>query len=270
MTGRKAIAGLCLLCALAFSALAAQNANAATKGTTLFTCKKTGPGGGFTNAHCKASDAGSGEYSHVAIAENTTTEITGTTEDTEGSPTVSKLKSIQAGVEEELQSKLAHILPEVAGEKAWVTNAKDPTTGEHYFHGEAWVQFTEVTVTKPAGKGCVVKGGQVTTKKIKFTSKGQGDELKFEPTAGEAFAEFEIEGCTVAALNGKYEFKGSVRAQRDGATVTLTHANTTAQGTLTIRGQKVGVESTATVKATDKAAGDTEDTPLSATTVETP
>ncbi|HEV7562552.1 MAG TPA: hypothetical protein VGO24_03540 [Solirubrobacterales bacterium] len=270
MTGRKAIAGLCLLCALAFSALAAQNANAATKGTTLFTCKKTGPGGGFTQAHCKASDAGSGEYSHVAIAENTTTEITGTTEDTEGKPTVSKLGSVQAGVQEELQSKLGHILPEVGGVKSWVTNTKDATTGEHYFAGEAWVQYTEVTVTKPAGKGCVVKTGQVTTNKLKFTTKGQGDFVKFEPAAGEVFTEFEIEGCSIAALNGLYALKGSIKAERDGATLILTHANTTAQGTLTLRGQKMGFETTTTTKGTDLKAGDAVDTPLSVTTVETP
>lgn len=279
MTGRKAIIGLCMLSALAFSAFAVQSASAATKGTTVFTCKKKAVkgGAGFSKAHCKTADAvaSEAEYEHVAVAENTTTEVTGTTEDTEGKPTVSKLKSVQAGVEEELQSGLAHILPEFevspgVFQKSWVTNTKDATTGEHYFAGEAWVRYTEVTVTKPAGKGCVVNTGQVTTNKLKFTTKGQGDFVKFEPTAGEVFAEFTIEGCTVAALNGLYQAKGSVKSKADGATLTLTHAEVTEQGTLILRGQKAGFESTTTVKATDKAAGDVVDTPLSQTTVETP
>jgi hypothetical protein len=271
MTGRRTIAGLCMLCALGLSVFAAQSASAASKGTTLFTCKKTGPGGGFTKAHCKASDAGSGEYSHVAISPETTTEITGTTENTEGVATPSKLESVQAGVAEQLESKLAHILPEVGGVKSWVKNRIDLETGEHYFHGEAWVLYTEVTVTKPAGKGCKVKGGQIQTNKLTFTSTGQGDEVKFEPAvAGEPFATFEVEGCTVAALNGKYEVKGSVKGQPDGATINFTHLNSTAQGTLSLRGQKAGFESSATIKGTEVPAGDAVDTPLSVTTVETP
>lgn len=273
MTGRRTILVLCLLCALAFSALAVQSASALTKGTTLFTCKKSvdGTGGKFHAAHCKDADTGStGEWRHVAIAENTTTELTGTTENTEGKATSSFLESVQAGVVEQLESKLAHILPEVKGVKSWVTNVKDPT-GEHYFHGEAWIQFTEVSVTKPPGKGCVVKGGQITTKLLKFTTKGQGHEVKFEPAVGgEPLAAFEIEKCTIVALNGFYEAKGSMKAEADGATLIFTHANVTAQGTLSLRGQKAGLTSTATLKGTDKSAGDTEDTPLSPTTVETP
>lgn len=239
----------------------------------MFTCKKTGAGD-FTRAHCAAADAGSGEYSHVSVAEGTTTEITGTSEDTEGKPTVSKLKSTQSGVNEELQSPLAHILAENAGEKSWLTNAKDPTTGEHYVHGEAWVQYTEVKVTAPAEKGCKVKTGQVTTKKLKFTSKGQGDNILFEPVTGTVFAEFEVESCTgsaaIEALNGLYKVEGSLKAQPDGATLITTHTAVTTQGTLKLRGQKAGLEGSVTVKATDKAAGDEVDTPLSVTTVETP
>lgn len=273
---RKSILGLCMLCALAFSALAAQSASAATEGTTVFTCKK--PAGGdpvvgtpFNAAHCKDADTDvNGLWRHVEVAENTTTTVTGTTINTEGKSTPSFLESVQSGVIEQLESKLAHIVPEREGLKSWVTNKKDPTTGEHYIEGEVWLVFTEVSVTKPAGKSCKVKGGEVLSKRLKFTSKGQGMTIEFEPKEGTLFAEFEIEGCSLAALNGKYEVKGKVKATPDGTTLATTHAGITEQGTLTVRGQKAGFESTATIEATDpEIIGDT-DKPLSVTTVKTP
>lgn len=284
MTGRRAIVGLCMLCALAFSAIMAQAANAESNGLTLFTCKEVTPApgtAGFSKAHCKESDAVSTEakYEHVAIAENTTTNITGTTVDTEGKPTPSRLKATISGIETELVSPLAHIHPEVEGKPtSWVTNAKEPATGvpnpnEHYFHGEAQVDYTEVEVAKPAGKGCKVKGGTVTTNKLKFSSTGTKEHtVKFEPASGPTglFAEFTVEGCSVGALNGPYEVKGSVEGVVDGSTLTFTHAQTTAQALLTVRAQKAGFESTTTIKGTDFAAGDKTDTPLSATTVPTP
>jgi hypothetical protein len=278
MNIHRAILGLCMLCALVFSAFAAQSANAETKGTTVFTCKNTGPGGGFTKAHCAPADAGAGEFSHLAVAENTTAEITGTSVDTEGKPVVSKLKSVQSGVTEEMQSPLAHLLPEVEVEpgkieKSWVTNKKDPVTGEHYIEGVGWVDYTEVAVTQPAGKGCRVKNDTIITNKMRFTTKGlktEKDEVHIEPASGTVFTEFVIEGCSVGALNHAYRLEGSLNVELIGATLKTTHANITAQGKLTMSGQKTGLEAEVTVKATDKAAGDVTDTPLSATTVPTP
>jgi len=274
MSGRRAMVGLCMLCAFAFSAFAVQSASAATKGTTLFTCVKEEGGAGFSREHCAPGDAVTtgAKFKHVPVAENTTTEVTGTTINTEGVPVPPRLFSVQSGVEEELESKLAHILYENEGSKSWVTNAKDPETGEHYYHGEVWLRFTEVSVIKPKEKGCKVVGGEVTTKKLKETTKGQGDEILFEPASGTVFAEFTIEGCSILALNGLYKVEGKIKAQPNGATVNTTLANTKTQGTLKLRGQIAQFESSFTVRGTDKAAGDKEgeDKPLSSTTVETP
>jgi hypothetical protein len=52
MTGRRAIIGLSLICALAFAAFGAANASAL--GTTQFTCKP-GTGAGFSEAHCTSA-----------------------------------------------------------------------------------------------------------------------------------------------------------------------------------------------------------------------
>lgn len=277
MTGRKMV-GLCTLCALFFGTCAIQSA-AATKGTTAFTCKAVTPSGGtagFSREHCKPEDAvGSfAGYEHVAIAENTTTQISASNETTIGGTAVTKIASTQSGITLELQATGLH------GE-GWVRNEKDSEPNEHYVHGEVSLVYTGVTVTKPAGKGCKIYTdaagtkwieGVIDTEPLTFTTTGQGDFIKIEPAklSGGLFATFIIEGCTVAALNGTYKLQGSVKGTPDGATTNFTLAATTEQGTLTLRGQKTGIDGSLTIKGKDPFLGDPSYTPLSFTTVETP
>lgn len=267
MIARKSIVGLFLLCALAAGAFAAQ-ASGASKGTTMFTCKKGSEGTGerFSKAHCRGDSDTSptGEYRHIAVAQDTTTEITGTSENTEGVCQAWILRSTQAGNVMEISSPCAHT---IAGE-SWATNKIDGATGEHYVEGEARVSFTEVSITKPGGKGCKVKTGSLTSNKIKFTSLGLGDEFKIEAAVGSVLVSYEVEGCSIGALNGLYETTGSVKVPVNGSTVSATEAGTTAQGTLKMRGQKAGAEGEMTVKG--KAPSDETYTALSVTTVETP
>src|SRR5262249_47920345 len=140
-----------------------------------------------------------------------------------------------------------------------------------------WVDYTEVSVIAPAGKGCKVKNNTIITNKLRFTTKGlktEKDEIHIEPASGSVFAEFQVEGCTgseaLESLNHVYKVEGSLNAEILGTTLKTTHVNTTAPGTLKVAGQKAGLEGEVTIKATDKAAGDVTDTPLSATTVPTP
>ncbi len=70
MNGRRAVIGLSLLCALLFSAFAAQSASA-TVGTTAFTCVSGGGEQEFADAHCDTPKAGGG-FGHAAIGEGTT------------------------------------------------------------------------------------------------------------------------------------------------------------------------------------------------------
>ncbi len=262
MTGHRAKVGLCLLCALAFCAFAAQSAYAATNGTTAFTCKKEGPEHAFAKAHCTAADAVGGEYEHVSIPENTTTDVVGTASTTEGGKEVTKLKSVIAGVTLELQAKGLDLEGTLTNHKA--------ESGEHYIHGEGKIIYTEVSLTAPAKGGCKLKGEKVETKQVTATSAGQGDTISFTPASGEVFTEFEIEGCTLMGLNGVYKVTGSVKGSPDGATIKFTHADTTKQGTLVLRGQKAGIEGSVTLNGRDPVLEETTFTPLSATTIETP
>lgn len=267
MTGRKAIVGLCILCALAFSAFAAQSA-LAVKGTTLFTCKKEGPGHSFTKAHCKSGDfsPGNGEYEHVTFAEGTTTEFTGTNAGN-GSDTkttiLTKLKSVSSGVAIEFQAAEVHWV-------GWLTNAKDAITGEHYFHGRFKVTHKGVAVTAPKEKGCKVKGGEIVSNELEATTAGKGDAVTISPVSGSAVESITVEGCSIPALNKEYKLEGSINCPMDGSTIECTHANTTEQGTLTLSGQKAGLEGTVTIVGRDPTLKETIYTPLSPTTVETP
>jgi hypothetical protein len=285
MIKRRSIIGLCVLCACAFSAFAVQSAAAASNGTTAFTCKAVTPAGGtagFSKEHCKATDAVSSEakFEHFAIPANTTTKITGgntTTKNAEGvfETEPAFLTSTQAGVKEKLKATIVEKDPESA---AWMENRQDPTTGEHYIIGEGNLTYTNVTVVEPAEKGCKVKNERVTTQKLRATTKGQGDAIKFEPAPKieeekeipqTLFAEFEIEGCSVGALNGTYKVEGSLIAEVDGATIRTVESKITEQKTLKTRGQTSGLEGVLTIRGTAKE-GEAEDTALSSTTVATP
>jgi hypothetical protein len=264
---------LCVLGALFAGAFAAEGAAGATKGTTAFTCKETGPGGGFTKAHCTPSDAGSGNFSHVAIAQDTKTLGTTSNEKTGEATTAStpvRLKATIGGVPLELRATGAH------GEGT-MENKLDPS-GEHYVEVHGSTKYTGVTVITPAGKGCKVftdaggvKGeeGVIDTEPLTVTTTGQDDHLKFTPETGEVFARFFLDGCIglFESLNRTYTVSGSVSAQSDGATVKFVHSENTLENTLKLNGSiKVGLELT-TRSLAGHEGGST--APISLTTVET-
>ncbi len=271
---RRATIGLCMLCALAFSAFAAQSASAVFSGTTAFTCKeKPEPGGaGFSKAHCKEADkvASGAKYEHVPIANDTTTDLRGSNAGTAGEEAVpTTLRSTNSGVELELKATT------VSGTGSMHNHL---TGEEHIATGTGVITYSGVTVTKPAGKGCKVftdklpgkeKGteGVVDTRELKASTAGQGMGLKFEPAEGTVFASFIIEGCSVSAFNKTYEVTGSVVSSSiDGATVNFTETQTTGQETLKLGGQKAGIEGTLTLEATDTEIPGDVYRPLSATT----
>jgi hypothetical protein len=265
MKGRKTSIGLCLLCALAVSAFAAQSASAIT-GTTAFTCKKTAKGGvGFSAAHCATGDAvaSGASFEHVAIEEGLKTELSGTNANTASGTTAAgqiKLKNNLSGIEYEIVAAKVSGIGSVTNQKA--------ANGEHYVHGTAVVVFEEVVITKPAGKGCKVGEAKIESNLLAATSQGQGDTLKFQPAEGTALTSYNIEGCSVGGLNGKQTVTGSINCPLNGATITCTHTNTTEQGTLKEGGSKSGIEGAMTLKA--RTSGTEEElTPLSATTVTT-
>jgi hypothetical protein len=278
MTGRRAIVGICMLCALIISAVAAQSAMAVS-GTTAFTCVKD-PAGTLKGEHCLTGGTGE-NYKHVEIAQDTTTEIEVTNAKTvnETKEASSQIfKATIAGVPLELKAT------GVSG-TGTLTNKKDAATGEHYVTGTVTYKYTGVTVAKPEGKGCEVftdKGpgephgtlGEVDVH-ADFTTTEQGDSIKFTPAAstgvGAPFATFNITcGGLVPALEGTWEVNGSITCKPTaptGATIHCVHNEVTTANTLKTKGVKAGLEGTITVKG--RANSGEAYKPLSMTTVTT-
>lgn len=260
MTGYRSVVGLCLFCVLGVTALAAAPVQAATNGTTAFTCKNEGPEHAFAKAHCAAADHVGGAYEETPVAESTTTALLGTAGTTEGGKETMKLKYTLGGIATEVQAKGLDFEGSLQNLKA--------ESGEHYVDAEGKLTLTGVSVAAPAGT-CKIKGEKIESTQLTLTTKGQGDGLQLAPAKGEVFAEFTIEGC---ALEGTYKLFGSVKGTPDGATVTFTHAAGTAEGTLKVGGSgpKVGLAGSITLNGRDPVLEETAFTPLALKTVETP
>lgn len=188
--------------------------------------------GEYSDAHCRNNE--SGGFKAVEIASGTATETTITNEKTASETTasaVAKLRGKVGGVEAEIQCTT------VAGSGS-LTNTATAMNGTGTF------ELGGCTVILPAGRNCVVKGGAITSALVKGTTAGQaGFKVKFEPNTGTEFARIRIEGC----LNNKpptaeYPVAGSLVDAVSGATTTITHAESTAQGTLTFGGNPAGIE----------------------------
>jgi hypothetical protein len=262
-----------MLCALVFSAFAAQGAAAATKGTTAFTCKSGA--GTLRGEHCLTTGSASATFGHVAIAENTATELSGTNAKTASETTAaaaSILKVTIAGTPLELEATGVSGTGSASNQKA--------ASGEHFVSGTGTIHYTGVKVLKPAGKGCEVFADNsgvegtketVQTEPLKATTEGQGDFLKFEPASGTIFATFFVT-CTnpevPEALKGTYTVTGSLKCPTTGATTICSHEEITTQNTLKTKGSKAGLAGALTISGRSGGAGAF--TPLSNTTVETP
>ncbi|HET7443147.1 MAG TPA: hypothetical protein VFJ57_00665 [Solirubrobacterales bacterium] len=252
---------------MAVNAVAAQSAFAVV-GITAATCKKTGGPADFLKAHCKTADfsPGNGEFSHKFFNEKERTEVYVTDAGNGANTTTTtpfKLHGVSAGIEFEIASSSAEGSSSVEGTGS-MENMK-AEAGEPTASGTGTVEYLGVVVVKPAGKGCEVAGKKVVTN-VKATTAGAGMELKVEPSEGSAFTSFKVEGCSVSALNGEYEVKGSIKCGMDGATFTCTKAATTAQKSLTFRGQAAGIDGSITF--TSRKEKTEPYTPLGQTTVD--
>jgi hypothetical protein len=269
MSRRRAVIGLCAICALLVSAYAAQSAAAATKGTTLFTCSSSAAVKDFKSEHCVPGESGTG-FGHTAVAEKTTTQFTASNEktdaETKGS-TLWKLKTTLAGSATETVATGAHLT-------GTLENVKE-ASGEHTVVGrEIVLNFTGVTENL---LGCVVTGnpggvGNIKTNKLIATTMNQGDAIKFTPESGTVITEYGLskgaESCPWSEISTK--LVGSFVCKPSGATINCSHSEITAAKTLrcgTAVGPLVGLEGKVTVTGGTEKEGKT--TPLSVTTVET-
>ncbi|MGD9736137.1 MAG: hypothetical protein AB7V58_11105 [Solirubrobacterales bacterium] len=236
MTGWKSAVGIAALCALALSAFAA-NASAEQN---AFYCADNAGSEDFSDSHCVTwVGSGNGSKGHEEFEPYTEYSVTATNAATASGTevaAVSKLLGALSGVATEVQCTGLSGSGELIN---FLTSVE--TAGV--------ISYSGCTVTKPSGKGCVVKGGAVTTNTLRATNFLQAaNTLKFEPSELSALATVTIEKCSVGALNNSFSVTGSFVASVSGATTTTTHAAVTSQNTLKFGGVKAGIEGAMTIR----------------------
>jgi hypothetical protein len=283
MTGRRAVVGLSLLSALLFCAFAAQSASAVkAKNTTLFTCKSVGKEkGDFKDAHCDEKvEPNKGEFAHVKIPNDVTTEVSATnstvTNSTkESEPAVLKSKVGLVAVEitcttteNNAKESLIHNAQTKSGEKEELTT--------HTITGTGKTLFKACTVNKPAK--CTVKEpieAKVTGEAVEGLGEKaneMGLELKGSG-AEETFAEITFEGAECGLKGKTFKVKGSVIGT-SGPTTESSQTNHWSGATAVytpkkeMQKLKLGVEA-AELSLITTATENTTKTPLAATTCTT-
>lgn len=206
MIGPRAIVGLALLCAFAFSTFAAPSALA--KGTTAYTCVKAEKGE-FEDAHCTKSKAG-GAYKHEAIAAGSKTNIAITNKNTKNATTesTSAILGFRIGPMDG-----EFICQTVSGEGTLTNNAGTPMN----VSGTATISFSECTLLPQATfPNCVLEGGVITTK-ASLSTAADSMEVKFSED-GESFAKFKLTKCKSESENLQIQIVGAYSAIPNGTT----------------------------------------------------
>lgn len=220
MTGRRAVVGLSLLCALLVSAFAAPDASA-LRGTTAYTCRPEPVPDettiGFLDEHCDEAMLGETvKWVHQEIKPETTTKVTATNNETGGKNSAPGLRFTAAGeVVEILAAGFS-----TCKEKTTLRNSLFGEKKQMIASGEFCGTFETLLVTSPSTE-CKVKGGTielnagadwrslVVALKVKEETKEEMSFTVSQPT-GKPFTTFELEGCPNANLNKKpFSVEGS-------------------------------------------------------------
>jgi hypothetical protein len=211
MIGYRAVIGLSLLCALLFSAFAAQSASA--KGTTAFTCVAGTGSSGFEDEHCDkaTNEKAKVKFVHSEIAPKTETAVTGTNEKTASetkASTTATFISVRAGVTVHIDCTGVH-------SEGTLTNSE--VTGKMQAAGPTTVTYTGCTVTKPIN--CTVNSpkkpaGTIETEKLTAKTKiisEAPEEMGVEVTPNSGtFVSLEFSGEKCAFKGLTFPIAGSV------------------------------------------------------------
>lgn len=219
MNGRKGLIALAVLCALAFSAIAASGAVA--KGITAFACEEVAPNTGeFTNADCSSKTEEEGgklkpkNWVHAEFTPNLPIQLTMTALGrTEFDTTI-------AGAEVVLQATGAECI------KCMVENHKEKIGEQEVmvFSGSGGhLDYTGVTINLPT---CKVTGGEINTEPLKMKGVMSSESGPFAIEMSPA----EAGGTTVAVIHLEKSGAGECPI---GSSITVKgHVNPTATGAI--------------------------------------
>jgi|ERR1043166_350620 hypothetical protein len=221
MTGRRAVIGLALLCALVLGAVTAPNAGAAVaNGTTAWTCteeaKPNDKSVGFSDEHCTVAATGTNvKFVHKEIPETFPNFVSATNSSTTKS-VPAKLKGTIGEVAWEVEA-LGYSTCEKG---ATLFNLTSFATKQMLANGRYCGEFSEVKVNKPAN--CSVEKnkigtlvGALWTTKVEINKAGEEQmwvEFEAEPPGKLVIAKFELLGAACALKNKVVEVTGSAKA----------------------------------------------------------
>jgi hypothetical protein len=220
-------------------------ASSASAEQRAYTCGRSAATLSYVDGHCKTK--GTGEFGSTLITA-AGTKITGTNSKT--------TTETQAAMPFKLKGTIGSFVTEIICTNVSLTG--ELTNAAKSVSAPITIVFSMCTVTRPAEKGCVVKGGfAITTKQLVATTVGQAaNGLKFAPKEGTEIATVEFEGCSNPSLNNEpFRFTGSFVASASGATVTMAHNAITEQNTLKWGPflAKAGLEGAITISAGEDA-----------------
>lgn len=257
MTGRRAVTGFSLLCALLFCAFAAPNA-LAVKGTTMYACESGVKNADYKDAHCNEKvTAGTGSFGHVEIKPVTETQVSVTNGKTAENTT--KSTSLVISVKELLTKENVEIVCEsVTSGTGAATHLENKEAKPMEAEGPTELKYEKCKMPVPAGEVCKVKEpivvkANIKTKVIKEVPEEMG--LETSPTAKEFLSTISIEEnvagkCTNLAKASPYAFNGTTigtpggTATGRGATMSTTAGTT--EKTLILGGKAAVLTSTIT------------------------
>jgi hypothetical protein len=272
MTGRRALGGLSLVCALALCALAAPNAMA-LKGTTAYTCVHVTEAAAFEDEHCTKDAEGGEGWIHAEIEPGAAeTKLAVSNNETGSKNVTAKLSTEVKGEKVAIDSGAA----KSCAEKTMVMN-RETAFKKMYVEGFYCVEFFNNVVKEPANcvvdKVITVQGPYET--RVELNGKKEEEMwVLFKPFILSPFTQFTLadkEGKKCSLNGQKVTIEGTARSNVstseliEGSTVKFTAAET--EKTLTTsEGKVVKFEATLTPRMT--AVGGQDANPVSLTTTE--
>jgi hypothetical protein len=230
MIGRKATVGLALLCALLFSAFAAQSASALL-GTTAVTCAEKGTED-FADPHCdRHVGPPEGKFGHIAIEGETPIEATNNktkNETKESTPAI--LKGTAGGAATEITCTVVTGTATATNKEVEKVMVNEGT--------KVTVEYSKCTVQKPLK--CTVKEPIKVEKATSKTVNNQGTSktemgLEFKPEAGKPFTTITYEGAECGLKGSTLEVLGTAVATGSaGSTETTKYSGATLLFTATM------------------------------------
>lgn len=209
MIGCRATSALALLCALVFSAFAAQSALAEIPETTAFECTASAKVLDFSDAHCDVTATPASKFGHTKLSSTSKTEVTATNAKTASATTASTPATLEGEV---ALTKVKITCTKISGSGTLIN--EEPAPGKMQVSGTGKGEASSCTVEKPLK--ClvaepIVGGGTAVTR----TNLGAGkNEMGAEtsPETGTVYAviEFLNKGPEACALNKqKFNIEGT-------------------------------------------------------------